>query len=577
MQIQSFIYNSRFSTWLDVSSVRQCSNKFDTAFTDSKHSRSAKPQTPFGLCPRLTKTFRKGLIFIQVIFVSVIASQAQNVYHITDFGAKGDGLTMNTRAIQAAIDTCSRYGGQVVIPAGCFLTGTIFLKSNVELHLCLTAVLKGSPNFSDYPALIGNRGALIFASEQENISITGKGVIDGNGGHPNFQSGDKYNGLPNRPHPIGLVKSSNVKIKEVTVKDGAFWNIMLEQCTYVTVDDVQVKSRIIANNDGLDLVDCHNTMVSNCFFDTGDDAICPKSHSAFGVKNLTITNCIVKSESNGIKFGTRGDGGFQNVTISNCVIYDTRLSGVTLQMVDGGIMDRITINNITMQNVNGGIFLKLGARRGDKPGVLKNVLISNVVADGIGCWKADTTAAYFKIEHDRRIGMSIVGQPGYRVENVVFDNIYLQFAGGEISGNAPADLTDKPSAYPEYTNFGITPAYGINCLQVNNIVFRNIKVEFIEEDYRPAFYINHSSGITIDHFQAKVSEHARSVIRMKNVENAFIFNCKPKAEIPFLSLEEKIRDVSLLNNDFSNLDKVITSESRYLLKEVKGIEKNILK
>jgi len=519
---------------------------------------------------------RKIIYFIICCITFSLAANAGKTYDITGFGAKGDGKTVNTPHIQKAIDQCfADGGGRVYIPNGVFLTGTIILKSNVELYLEAQAVLKGNPDRKDYQSPHTDRGALVYAYRQDNISISGRGAIDGNGGDSAFQSKDKYNGLPDRPYPIALHQSSNVKLKDFTVKNGAFWNVMLDQCQYVTMDDVTVFSRIVANNDGLDIVDCYHVKVSNCYFDVGDDAICLKSHCDVGVKNVVITNCIAKSESNAIKFGTRGDGGFEDVTISNCVLYDTRLSGITLQMVDGGIMDRITINNITMHNVNGSICMKLGHRRGDTPGILRNVMISNIIADGIGCWKADTSVFYHKPAHDQRIGVSLVGVPGYEIENVTLDNIYLQFAGGGTEEDRRREIDGKANVYPEYSNYGVTPAYGLNCRYVKNLYMNNIRLDYLEEDVRPAIYCRDVSGVSIHSLKAKISEKAPAVIRLKDVDGVFVTNCKPQTNSPFLLLEENAKDISLTGNDFSKLTDILSPVSHSTLKEIKGLDLNI--
>lgn len=518
----------------------------------------------------------RRVIFIIYCIGICFTIYANKKYDITGFGAKGDGTTINTQYIQKAIDMCSLDGGgQVYIPNGIFLTGTVILKSNVELYLEAQAVLKGSPNMSDYSSISTERRVLIYVCRQNNIAISGRGTIDGNGGHSVFQSKDKFNGLPNRPYPIAINQSSNVKLKDFTIKNGAFWNIMLDQCHYVTIDDLTVLSRIVANNDGLDIVDCHNVKVSNCYFDVGDDAICLKSHCDIGVKNTVITNCIAKSESNGIKFGTRGDGGFEDITISNCVIYDTRLSGITLQMVDGGIIDRITINNIIMHDVNGSIFMKLGHRKGDTPGILRNVMISNIIADGIGCWKADTSASYHKAEHDQRIGISIVGVPDYEMENVTLSNINLQFAGGGTEEDWRREIGDKVSVYPEYSNYGVTPAYGLNCRYVKDLCLNNIQLDYLEEDVRPAIYCRDVSDIYIHSLKAKISENAPAIICLKNVSGVFVTNCKPRMNTPFFLLGDNVKDISLIGNDFSKVTNILSPISHSTLKEIKGLSSNI--
>lgn len=497
-----------------------------------------------------------------------ILMQAQTPYDITKFGAKGDDRTINTVAIQKAIDKCSiDGGGQVLIPNGIFVTGTIRLKSNVTLYLNEGAELKAVGDMDAFP---GNRGAMIHAYRQDNIGIAGKGTINGHGDHPAFQSDDLYNGLSNRPFTILLSECTNVRLKEFTLMNGTFWCIKLLQCNNTTVDDINVISRVVANNDGLDITDCYNTRVANCFFDCGDDAICPKSESPVGVKKLVITNCILKSESNGIKFGTASRGGFEDVAISNCHIYDTRLSGIALELVDGGVFDRIVINNITMHNVNGGLFIKLGHRNGDTPGILRNVTVTNLIADGIGLWEPDTTAAYFKTpKGSPKIGMCIAGQPGYMVENVTLQNIYMQFAGGGTHDDAQHVMDDTPKAYPEYTNFGITPAYAYNCRHVKNVRFDNVRFEVANEDARPALFFEDAEGVNISGFEADISGQASCFVRCKDVRNLFVHDCKPQsAAIPFLLFEGKADDITIMNNDFRKVREIYRFKDEAAGKEI---------
>jgi hypothetical protein len=472
---------------------------------------------------------------------------AQSVYNIVDYGAKGDAITVNTESIQKAIDHCFfNGGGTVLVPNGTFITGTIHLKNNVALYLDVTAVLKGIGDLGSYP-----NKALIHAENQDNISISGLGKIHGHGDHPVFQSKDLYNGLSDvRPFAILFDKCTNVRLKEFTLNNSAFWCIKLLQCNNVTVDDINVISRAVANNDGIDITDCYNVRLANCFFDCGDDAICPKSESKVGVKKLVITNCIIKSESNGIKFGTASIGGFEDVAISNCHIYDTRLAGIALELVDGGVFDRIAIDNIVMHNVNGGLFMKLGHRKDDKPGILRNITVSNLIATDIGMWEPDTTG-YYKPPHSPKIGMTITGQPGYEVENVTLQNIYMQFAGDGTQEDAMRVMGDTPKSYPEYNNYGVTPAYAFNCRHVKNIRFDNVKLDFIKEDVRPPLFIEHVSGMSISRLDANISNLASCFVRCKNVKDLFINTCKPKtASIPFLTFEGDIEDVTLMNNDF---------------------------
>lgn len=514
---------------------------------------------------------KRGAFFLLWIFCACVSHGAdltrKEGYNIVDFGAVSDGKTINTKSIQAAIDKCAADGGgEVIVPNGNFRTGTIFLKHNVVLYLSPSAVLSGSTHKEDYAAA---ENALIVANEQNNIGVYGRGTINGNGDDPAFYSKDPANGLPGRPNVFGLNKCTNVKLKEFTLRNGTRWNIHLISCDYVSVDDIKVISRAVANNDGIDVTDCHHVTISNSYFDCGDDAICPKSHSARGVKNLVINNCIIKSESNGIKFGTKGVGGFEDVAISNCIIYDTRLSGIAIEMVDGGVIDRIVINNVTMRKVNGSVFIKLGKRSGDKPGILRNVTISNLIADSIGLWKPDTTAAYYKMAANSKIGIAIVGQPGYRVENVTLSNVSFQFAGGGDEQDSKAVMKDIPESYPEYTNFGVTPAYGLNLRHVSNIVLQDVKLCTIAEDARPAIFFEDAQQVNINNLRATVSARANSFIRFKTVENVFVHSCKPDAvRIPFLSFEGQAKDVTIVNNDLHKVATIYIREPSVDKKEI---------
>ena len=503
-------------------------------------------------------------------------AQAQTFYNVTDFGAKGDGKTINTKALQKAIDKCNADGGgRVVFPTGTFITGTIHLKSNVELYLTATAIIKGVADMKQYPPVpSGKRSSLIHAFEQHNIAILGPGKIDGSGDAPVFQGGGKHDGIEGRPFAVHFRKCTDVRLKEFTAINAAFWTLKMEENDRTNVDGIKVISRIVANNDGIDIVDCHNTIIANSYFDCGDDAICPKSDNLTGVKNLVITNCIIKSESNGIKFGTSGLGGFEDVTISNCVITDTRLSGIAIQMVDGGKINRLSINNIVMHNVNGSIAIKLGKRRG-RTGSLKNISISDVTADGIGAWRPDKTQAYFKETVDPRVGIVITGLPNNPIENVSFSNIKLQFYGGGKVEDADRIMADLPSTYPEYSNYGVTPAYGFNCRHVNNISFNNVTLDYVNQDARPAMFFDFVNGLEINNLKAKADASARAFVGLQNVADVFIHNSKAAAvPIPFLHIAGNAIDLTIINNDFHKIKSVFNRAPNAVITEV-NVQNNL--
>lgn len=469
----------------------------------------------------------RTVLLLFIFFATVSIASSQKLYSIADFGAKGDDKTINTSFIQAAIDKCTADGGgQVFFPKGTFLSGTIFLKSNVTLYLSESAVLKGIAATEPF-----SRNAFIYAERQDNIAVAGPGKIYGQGEAKVFADDPATgtNGVRGRPMAISFLYCNNIRLKEFTIANSASWACKLKECGLISVDDIKIFSYVVGNNDGIDIVDCNNVRLANSIFNCGDDAICMKSETKTGVKNVTITNCIASSGSNAIKMGTGSVGSFEDITISNCALSNTRLSGIAIEMVDGGHINRIAVSNITMHNVNGSVFVKLGKRKGDQPGSLKNIVISGIVADGIGEWRPDTTVAYFKRHHDSRIGMSIVGHPGYLIENIILSNIYLQFAGGGTAEDAKRTLPIRAEAYPEYNNFGVTPAYGINLKHIRNIQLSNIRLDYIKEDLRPAVFMEDIEDADITLLRAKISKEAAALIRTKDVRGLYIHDPKSKS------------------------------------------------
>ena len=262
-------------------------------------------------------------------------------YQMTMFGIKSDGTTMNTRSIQKAIDFISESGGgRLVFTVGRYLTGSIHLKSNVTIHLGEGAVLVGSTNPYDYDMELNAWYGLILANKQDNIGITGKGVIDGRGRElANNFINQVYSGVikdklqlgrvANRPKLVYFRECKNVEIKGVTMMNPAFWTQTYDQCENLLIDGITVHSRAYWNNDGMDIVDCNGALIQNCYVDATDDAICLKSHSADAIcQNIEVRNNTACSSASGIKFGTASTGGFKNIKIINNTIFDTFRSAI---------------------------------------------------------------------------------------------------------------------------------------------------------------------------------------------------------------------------------------------------------
>lgn len=261
-------------------------------------------------------------VFLFLLFLlPVFAYSQQKQISIVDRGAKGDGKTDNTLIIQKAIDDASASGsGKVIVPEGTFLTGSIVLKSGVELHLETNAVLLGSTEPYQYKGL--NRWkALVLADGQSNISISGKGTIDGQGRRlalnvdSLFYIGkldSVYYNLrrkrPNefmRPQILEMVACKNITVSGITVKNASCWVQTFEKCRNLIIDSIRVESDAYWNNDGIDVADCKNVRITNCFVNSADDGICLKSEDKNDCNDsIYIANCTVRSSANAIKFGT---------------------------------------------------------------------------------------------------------------------------------------------------------------------------------------------------------------------------------------------------------------------------------
>lgn len=334
-------------------------------------------------------------------------------YNIKDFGAVPDGNIMNTIAIQSTIDKCfADGGGEVLIPAGIFYSGTVLLKSNVYLHLLPGSVLQGSYDPADYPehnilshqkyGTITHDGlyvrymkALIIADNAQNIGIIGEGTIKGAGEGKAFQLGINVDG---KPKNIFFVGCTNVKLKGITVLNAAQVTMSISKCEKVFVEGLYVNSQVNWNCDGMD-VDAKDVTIANCIIESEDDALCFKSEY-FGslCENITVSNCVVSGMCNGIKLGTGSRTGFRNITVNNCVIKrnlindyfhwkmtpeivykDTITSvntGIVIMGVDGGIVENISFSNITMTDVLSPFFIRVGKRflnPDKKPSVMRNI------------------------------------------------------------------------------------------------------------------------------------------------------------------------------------------------------------
>ncbi len=479
------------------------------------------------------------------------AQRPAGVWDVFDTGAKGDGKAMDTKAIQTAIDRCHEAGGgRVYLHNGRFLSGTIYLKSNVTLDIEAGATLLGSTDVNDFPNAPSKFPAyggelvtekmFIYAEAATNIAIIGRGTIDGRG--------DTFNGpflspsFSGRPRILHFRNCENMQIRNITLRNSGSWVQSYQSCRNLIIDGITVDSRenkdiekprhadaLGRNTDGMDLVDCQLVRVSNCFINSGDDAICLKSLSPDeGCRDITIVNCHVTSNASGIKIGTETSGSFEDITVQNCTVFDTRIDAISLMTVDGARIERVSFSNISVRNIKGAaIFIRLGARNRTyrkgaivRTGVLRDILIENVQGHRINGY-----------------GCSITGIPGFPVENITLRDIRLRFDGGNkplmgdgvgskpsFIANSPDDanreVPEKTEAYPRGEMFGRLPAYGFFIRHGKNITLDNVSLDVVEDENRPAIVADDIDRLDITNLKAKASPGIPETVRLKQVRNS---------------------------------------------------------
>jgi len=444
------------------------------------------------------------------------AIAAEELYDIRDYGAKPGGKALCTKSIQKAIDTCSESGGGTVyLPAGTFLSGTIYFKTGVTLRLSVGSTLLGSTDLKDYPPTVQafrsytdnyTDKSLIYGENVERIAITGSGTIDGQGA--SFKGPYKV-----RPYMIRFIQCRNVTVKDVTIKDSPMWVQHFLACDDVRITGITVRSLVNHNNDGIDIDSCRRVIISDCNIESGDDAIVLKSTSARVCQDVVVSNCVLSSRCNALKMGTESNGGFENIVITGCSIYDTRLAGIALEIVDGGTMDRVVVSNITMNKVGAPIFLRLGNRARpfkknmETPGIgiMRNITISNIEATG-----ANPT------------GCAISGLPEAAIENLTLSNLRLSFEGGGTKANAERKIPERSSDYPEYSMFGRLSAYGLYCRHVKALKLFNVQLQLEKPDQRHAVVFEDVEDALIDCLDAPLSPDAGTMIRFTDVKRIFI-------------------------------------------------------
>src|SRR5215204_4816054 len=540
------------------------------------------------------------LIFISLMNAPVSVSgqlrknQSQTVsatfYNIRNFGARGDGRTLDTNAINRAIDAASSAGGGTVFfPAGTYLSFSIHLKSNITLYLdngatilaADPAIHKGKydifePNEFDMYQDFGHshwKNSLMWGIGIENFAIVGQGKIDGKGlsrRSPGPQrprtEGETPTSMKNNVSPLGetsplkemeglgtkaiaLKLSRNVTLKDFTIFQGGHFALLATGVDNLTIDNLRVDT----NRDGFDIDACRNVRISNSYVNTpNDDAIVLKSSYALGFNRATENVTITNSQVSGFDLGTFLDGTFGTTqefapdkdrvtgrlklgTESNGGFKNITISninfvhcrGLALETVDGGNIEDISISNITMRDITTApIFIRLG-RRQRAPEGTPVAKIKRIIIDNVVV--SDAHHEFASI---------IAGLAESPIEDVRLSNIRIHYKGGGTTEDAGREPPENEKNYPEPSMFGVLPAYGFFIRHARGITFDNVSVSFEKTDARSAFLLDDVGNVEFFRTNAQLAPGAKMFV-LKNVSNFSVVNSRNVGDEKFERVDKK--------------------------------------
>jgi len=515
----------------------------------------------------MRKTRILFLIATLILFTNTFcacAKQTGPYFNIKDYGAIADGNMLCTKAIQKAVDQCAKSGGKVIIPSGKYLTGPIFLKSNIHVEILTGATLLGSTNICDYPPVDGRwegieqkiHASMFTGHNLENITISGQGILNGQGqvwweADRKTRQVRKAHGITGRepsnppeaplkwprPRVINLYRCKNVLIRDITILDSPSWTIHPVYCENVTVDNVKITAPFESpNTDGVNPDSCKNVRISNCLIDTGDDCITLKSgynqdgrRVGIPCENITITNCIFASKWGGVVIGSEMSGDVRNVTVSNC-IFDGTSYGLRFKTSRGrgGIVENIRVSNIVMRNIKG-------------------------IALGI--------TGFYDRDQTESIPPVTVATPTIR--NIFWRDISI------IGANKAAVISGLPEMPFENINLSdihvVSAKTGMEFSTANGLTLDNVVVN---AEKGPALSITNTRDVEMYRFATHKPNKDTPVVVFEDVTGALVQNCKAVENTDtFLGLKgDKNTDIEMRLN---RLSKAAKQMEKMILKKEK--------
>lgn len=495
-------------------------------------------------------------------------TKRKNQEHVWDpynFGAKGDGRTLDTKSIQTAIDNCHLNGGGTVhFKNGTFLSGTIYLKSHVTLFIEAGAILKASSEEINYQFSGHSEEGypekyyyLIVAEKQEHVSILGQGMILGIGENDLGRRRDQIK--VSTPYRIGILyfnECRQIVVRDIKILFSDFWTLHFYLCERIFIEGVSILNNYYhTNSDGIDPVSCKNVFISNCLIVAGDDCVCPKTKNGFPCENVVVTNCILESVATAIKLGTGSDGDFRDMHFSNCTIRNSGV-GIGFFIKDGGRAERITFSNISIEttrdlsqitdgliNTITPIFLDIEKRyEYSLIGSIRDITFRDIhINSGANCL--------------------VQGMPESPIENLIFENITIRV-------NETMDFTKRNKRSGGYTSikddrltkYIRQPTY-FSIAYVNDLRMSNIRVLLTENAFeqfdRSAVALFEIRRGMIQHINRQPAGNItkrQSILNLNNCQSIFITGCFAIPDTnSFIQIEgENSTDISISGNDLRN-------------------------